>query len=125
VNPNSGFRRQLEQFERQLQERNAKDGDGDDGDEVKLEKTKVGRDEVEYTQPPSAAPWMKAEIVRWHARDQRLEVVQEHEGDWLERARGWGTNVGTQLWAYNFRRFGKKLQRFVRSARQPAERKLD
>lgn len=111
VSPNSGFRRQLEAFERQLQKKEK----NEDNDEPIQQTTVVGEDEVEvYT-----GSWMKAEIIRWHGRDRRLEVVCRHEGDWVERTRGWVVNGLARVWAYHLRRFGKCLQRFVRGQRAP------
>ncbi len=114
MRPNPGFRRQLEAFERQLQEKEKSEEDVA-REPIKQTTSVVGEDEVEvYT-----GSWMKAEIVRWHGRDRQLEVVCQHEGDWVERTRGWVANGLAHVWAYHLRRFGKRLQRFVRGPRAP------
>lgn len=102
MNPNAGFRRQLEVFERQLQMGKAA--------EVPAA-VDAGSEEQEWR--------MGGEIVRWHPRERRLEVVQGHVGDWKGRTRGWLRHVGTHVWAYHFRRAGKAIQQMVRSWYSP------
>ena len=114
MRPNPGFRRQLEAFEQQLQKKEKSEEDVA-REPIKQTTSVVGEDEVEvYT-----GSWMKAETVRWHGRDRQREVVCQREGAWGERTRGWVANSLAHVWAYRLRRFGKRLQRFVRGQRAP------
>jgi hypothetical protein len=112
VRPNGGFQRQLEVFERHLKaqkEKKAREEENGEGEEevpVKIERLKVGREDVEYTRA-----WMRAEIVRWHARERRLELVHQHDGDLAERVRRWWTNCYTYVFSYHARRFLLKVLR--------------
>lgn len=91
VNPNSGFRRQLETLERLLQKKE------------------------ELAEKKELQPWMRAEIIRWRPSEKKLDVVQRHDGSELEKLRGWLTHVGTQVWIYNFRRSAKAVEKAIRS----------